>query len=342
MIAASVRRALRGLALGVTAILAGPALAGTAGVGGDADNYNVFIFNSGNFYSENTDTMGNLAAGGSVSLMNYSVAAGINGNSALSPNPARLVVGGTLSAQNGGVGENQAGAIYTNNTPSLTSFTATGGVHAQTIISSFAADGTEYTNLSATLSGYTANGTAVLAANSDTLTLTGTSTGLNVIDVTASQINSSQTINISAPAGSTVLLNVAGTDDSLSNGQVSETGVTDAQVLYNFYQATTVTLTGSKDPMGSILAPLAGVVGGYGAMHGQLIAGSYGGSTISGSDNLDNTQFDNVLFTGNLTPTPVPLPSSAWLMLSALAGLGLVLRRKGGVVQPASPGCASV
>src|SRR5262245_47630953 len=84
---------------------------------GDAAGYNVFIFDHGNFVSQNTDTMGNLAAGGNVSLLNYAVAQGIAGNPSPSvfPNPARLVVGGTLTATNGGVGSNQAGSIYTNN-----------------------------------------------------------------------------------------------------------------------------------------------------------------------------------------------------------------------------------
>lgn len=113
------------------------ALAAT-GIPGDAAGYNVFIFGNGNFVSQNTDTMGNLAAGGNVSLMNYGVAQGIAGNPSVNPNPARLVVGGTLTAQNGGVGSNQAGAIYTNNTPTLTGFTATGGIHAQSVVSSFA------------------------------------------------------------------------------------------------------------------------------------------------------------------------------------------------------------
>jgi hypothetical protein len=57
-------------------------------------------------------------------------------------------------------------------------------------------------------------------------------------------------------------------------------------------------------------------------MHGQLVAGSFGGPSIS--DGTDTLQFDNVLFTGNLTP--VPLPASTWMLLSALAGLGGLIR----------------
>lgn len=298
------------------------------GIGGDANGYNVFIFGTGMFNSQNTDTMGNLAAGGNVMLLNYSVAAGIAGNPAASPNPARLVVGGTLTASNGGVGQGQNGTIYTNNTPSLTSFTASGGTKAlaQSGVSSFSNDTSVYTNLSNSLGALANTGTVSLNTTSDTLTLTGTSSGLNVFDLTAAQFNASQTqtIDINAPTGSTVLINVAGTTDAFNgNGQVNETGVTAANVLYNFFQATTVNLS-SKDPEGSVLAPLAGVIGENGQFHGQLVAGSYGGP--SASDGTDTTQFDNVQFTGNL-PSAVPLPPGVWLLLSALACLGTVFRR---------------
>jgi hypothetical protein len=81
-------------------------------------------------------------------------------------------------------------------------------------------------------------------------------------------------------------------------------------VLYSFITASSVDLAGSKHPMGSILAPDAGVVGGCGSMYGQLIAASYSG----------NTQFNNAAFSGTL-PAPVPLPSSLELLASAMLGL---------------------
>lgn len=287
----------------------------SAQIAGDAGGYNVFVFGDGSFMSENTDTMGNLAAGGNVSLMNYSVASGINGTSA-NPNPARLVVGGTLTAQNGGVGANQAGTIYTNSTPTLTSFTATGGVRAQTLISSFPADQTQYTALSNNLAALAANGTTSGLLAGNTLDFTGTSTGLNVFDVSGATLSSSQTINISAPTGSTVLINVTGSSPvNFQNGSVVETGISAASVLYNI-ASSSVDLVGSKDPMGSILAPLAGVTGGYGSMNGQLITDSYSG----------NTQFDATLFTGNLTA--VPLPAAIWLLAGGLGGLGSFARKR--------------
>ena len=192
----------------------------------------------------------------------------------------------------------------------MTSFTATGGVHAQTLISSFAADQSQYTNLSSNLAALTANGntSGLLAGN--TLDFTGTSHGLNVFDVSASTLSGSQTINISAPIGSTVLINVTGSSTvNFQNGSVNETGVSAASVLYNI-ASSSVDLIGSKDPKGSILAPNAGVTGGYGSMTGQLITDSYTG----------NTQFDSTLFTGNLTA--VPLPAAIWLLVGGLGGLG--------------------
>jgi choice-of-anchor A domain-containing protein len=259
--------------------------------------------------------MGDLAIGGNVSLMNYSVAAGVAGDPSQTLNPARLVVGGTLTVQNGGVGSNQQGSIYTNAAPSLTSFTATGGTHAQTLIGSFSADAAQYTTLSSSLGTLAAHG-ATTTGGGNTLNFTGTAAGLNVFTVTGSQLAASQTINISAPTGATVLIDVSGSSATFQNGSVNETGVGASSVMYNFYQATSVNLAGSKDPQGSVLAPLAGVTGGYGQMTGQLIAGSYSG----------NTQFDAASFTGNLTP--VPLPASLWLLGSALAGFRWVARRR--------------
>jgi choice-of-anchor A domain-containing protein len=298
--------ASRTLAGVITLVIANGA---SAAIVGPAAGYNVFIFGDGSFMSTSTDTMGNLAAGGNVILMNYAVAQGITGNPALSPNPAQLVVGGKLTAQDGGVGSNQAGAIYYGTqAPSLTSFTATGGQFANQSLVNFATSQALYTSLSTQLGDLanTKGATTTFNSNSDQLNFSGTNTVLNVFTVSDTDLSASKGIGISAPKGSTVLINVTGGvggTATFSNGSVAETGVTNAAVLYNFVSDTTVDLAGSKDPEGSILAPLAGVVGGSGVMDGQLIAASYNG----------NTQFENVPFTGT-----VPLPGTLVLFSSGL------------------------
>jgi choice-of-anchor A domain-containing protein len=312
---------------GTLMVAIGVALASSASadITGPATGYNVFIFGTGSFMSSSTDTMGNLAAGGDISLMNYAVAQGIAGNSAVNPNPARIVVGGKLTAQNGGVGSNQDGAIYYGTiAPVLTgnSFTARGGEFANQSLVNFGTSVAMYKNLSQELGGLTATGSTALNSNSDTLSFTGNNSGLNVFSVSLANLNSSKTIDINAVAGSTVLINVVGSGTgSFSNGGVTETGATGASVLYNFVSATGVNLTGSKDPEGSILAPDAAVTGGFGAMSGQLIAASYSG----------NTQFNDVLFSGKL-PT-VPIPAAVWLFGSGLLGLARVGGRRREVVR---------
>lgn len=310
---------MRTLVARATAGLLAVAASGIASAGmiGPGAAYNVFIFGSGDFTSQNTDTMGNLAAGGDVTLMNYSVAQGIAGNAGQSPNPARIVVGGKLTATNGGVGSNQDGAIYYGSaTPALTSFTARGGEFGGQTLVNFGAAASLYSSYSDQLGALSSNGTTSFNSSGGTLTFTGSASGLNVFTVSGSTLTSSNTIDISAPKGSTVLINVTGASATFRNGSVVETGVSDASVLFNFITASSVDLAGSKDPMGSILAPDAGVTGSYGAMDGQLIAGSYSG----------NTQFNDVAFTGSL-PSPVPLPPSLALFASGL--LGLLFRRVG-------------
>jgi len=299
------------LAASITAALASVlAVPASAQIAGDASDYNVFVF--GSFDSTGSDAEGNIAAGGNVSLSGYQVAADIAGTNA-SPNPARLVVGGNLTAGNGSVGSNEDGSIYVAGTTSLPTLTSGGAVQPQNVIASFSADQTKYTNLSTSLDGLAANGTTSGLLPGNTLDFTGTSKGLNVFDVSGSTLSQSEAINISAPVGSTVLINVTGTSAvSFTNGSVSETGVSASSVLYNIASASSVNLdlnNAGKDPEGSILAPLAAVTGYDGVMTGQLIAKSFSGPT----------QFDSALFTGNLSP--VAEPATAWLLLAGVGGL---------------------
>ncbi|PPD04326.1 MAG: hypothetical protein CTY29_06195 [Methylobacter sp.] len=273
---------------------------------GPAADYNVFVF--GNFTSANTDTEGNLAAGGNVNLQNYSVASQISGSA------AQLVAGGTVSAVNGGVGNGQNGTIYTNSATSLTSFTATGGVLPQTLVD-FSAAQSLYQGLSGDLAALAANGAASVLFGA--LNLTGSASGLNVFTVNGNDLTNTNTVNISVNPGSTVLINVTGSGQTFQNGQVFLNGVDASQVIYNFSDATSLTLAGSKNPFGTVLAPFANVSGGFGALDGQLIAQSFNG----------NIEFHNVLFTGEL-PASVPVPAAVWLFASALGLMRGVARKR--------------
>ncbi len=293
-------------AVSCLAALTGMAPVHSASLGAAAANYNVFVFHD--FTSSNTDTQGNLAAGGNVNVSNYSVASQISGS-----NGASLVAGGSVTASNGGVGSDQYGSIYAGST-SLNSFTAMGGIYPQNQVN-FAAAETEYKDLSTAWSTLTTNGTTTNIFGS--LNLTGNDASVNIFSITAYDLTNTSTINIVAPTGSTVLINVSGTGQTFQNGQVFLNGVDSTDVIYNFYESDAIHLAGSKNPNGSILAAWADITGGYGGMDGQLIAQSYSG----------NTEFHLRPFDGNIPVNPVPLPAAFWLFSSAFGFLSVINRR---------------
>lgn len=303
--------------------LLGLTLTGTAAaqIAGPANSYNVFIFGQGSFTGADYETIGNLAAGGAVNLTSYSIATGIagNGSSSMSnPDPARLVVGGALTTNNGGqVGKNGTGTVYYGGTAPVYNnggFTSgTTPVANQTLVN-FATSQTLYTNYSTQLGALSGTN---LTVSGTSLNVTGLQSGLNVINIqdgnTALNLSS---INISGAPNATALINVLGsgpvTFTYLGEGGTVDTG---ANVLFNFVSATSVNVQGTLSA--SILAPHAGVTAENGDINGQLIAGSFSGSE----------EFTNVAFIGNL-PVPVPLPGSAWLLVSGLLGATVLLRRR--------------
>ncbi len=260
-------------------------------------DYNVLVF--GDFISSNSDTEGNLAVGGNVTLANYSVASSRTGSN------AKLVAGGHVTASNGGVGTSQNGTIWASGT-TLNSFTARGGVETGSILD-FVSLEQQSKNTSANWGTLTANGSVSTLYGA--LNLTGTDANLNVFDLNGTDLTSTGTVNLNAPVDSTILINVSGTAQEFKNGQVFLNGLDSQNIIYNFYESTSLNLVGSKNPLGTILAPWANVIGGYGALNGQLIAQSYSG----------NTEFHDFNFSGQIS-SPVPEPST-WLLL----GSGMLL-----------------
>lgn len=124
-------------------------------------------------------------------------------------------------------------------------------------------------NLSTSLAALPTNGTI-----SGALMLTGTNATLNVFNITAAQLNTTQ-VNVNFPAGSSVVVNVSGTSISWVNGSVCLNGqCSDSSqadyVLWNMYEATSVYMTGIAIE-GSVLAPLATLKGDGGHISGQII-----------------------------------------------------------------------
>ncbi len=102
-------------------------------------------------------------------------------------------------------------------------------------------------------------------------------------------------LDITAPPGSTVLVNVHGDDLRIKNTAMHLTGVTRDTVLFNFPEATQVVFTGFT-LTGSLLAPHASAV---------LSGGSVEGRAVFGGDVYAHTgfEFHNYPFSGELCIT---------------------------------------
>jgi choice-of-anchor A domain-containing protein/uncharacterized repeat protein (TIGR01451 family) len=279
---------------------------------GTALHYNALIF--GSLANVNGgDTEGRLAVRGDANLTSWGV-----GN-LLSPDSTRddLIVGGDLSYTNGqvfsgnvvyggtaslvGVGipngtARQQSSIFLN--PATGNAVTTGG-------QSFAQLQEELVNKSEFWASLPNSGTVTLSFSN--LTLTGTDPTLDVFNVTAAQWNAitNGSVTISAPAGATVLVNIAGENPAWMNTGMSLSGGTNQNhVLLNFFEAKTITSTNFSYE-GSVLAPLAA------ATLDRFTNGNVEGTGIFGANvNTTSFEFHNFPFLGMLPdvtpPTPTP------------------------------------
>ena len=182
----------------------------------------------------------------------------------------------------------------------------------------------------AILNGLAPNGTVGAptppGGNPSWLVLQGTSTTLNIFDITAAQFASTNNnIDIEAPVGSTIIVNVAGTNVTLGTGlyyngvQNSGDSEADADILFNFAGAQTVAIDSQFSA--SVLAPFA-VLTGTGQMDGNFIA-----AQIGQTGEVHNIEFDGTLPPGDPN-SPVPEPGTLALMGTGVLSMAAAIRRK--------------
>jgi choice-of-anchor A domain-containing protein len=183
----------------------------------------------------------------------------------------------------------------------------------------------------AVLNGLTANGVVGAptppGGNPQWLVLQGTSTTLNVFDITAAEFASSNNnIDIVAPVGSTIIVNVAGTNVTLGTGlyyngnQTSGDSSADQDILFNFAGAQTVAIDAQFSA--SVLAPFA-VLTGTGQMAGNFIA-----AQIGQTGEVHNVEFDGTLPPDPGTNSPVPEPGTLAMMGTGALSMIAAMRRK--------------
>ena len=260
---------------------------------GAATPFNVFV--TGDASLQGSDSEGALAVGGNATLRDYSVGATLptsNGTRNV------LVVGGNLTFTNGAV--QNGNAVY-GGKGTLTNVTfPQGGSAQQGSVLDFGAATTQLRGLSTYYATLTTNGTT--SVQNSALTLSGSSTTLNVFTVSGSAVAGARSVTINAPASSTVLVNIDGTTGGFTNANFTLTGVDASHVLYNFYQATALTLQ-NVAIQGSILAPSAAIDFTAGVITGTLVGASLNSGGQANSGQANSGQSNTGPFTGCL-PTP--------------------------------------
>lgn len=268
---------------------------------GSAADYNVFTL--GNVTQQWTDIEGKVAAGGNISF-----SGGIGHK--LPANSGNVAVAGGNFTYNGG--ELQHGnAVYGGQANLFNGANIKDGNLVKGNPIDFNAAGQYLKTLSSSLGNLAANGTVTNQYGQ--LQLTGNDSKLNIFTLSGATLAVINNFQIFAPPGSTVVVNVTGTIASMQNFGFNINGTDQQKVLYNFAQATQLTLS-SIGVQGSILAPLAAVTFNNGQLNGNLIAGS-----LSGSGESHNYLFNGTLPdapTGGQNTAPVPEPTT-------MAGTGL-------------------
>lgn len=224
------------------------------------------------------DVEGRMWVGGNAKFSDYAV--NVRSLSSDTCSDHGLVVGGNLS---GSVSVGIGATVYGG--------TSTANVSRNGNCSIYHLAPLEFLDLDKQLKDYSA-ALAAIAPNGSvdssggTVTMKGISSTLNVFSLTIDQLSAGQ-LKVNVPLNSTVLVNVnepsmswPGIGFTMPDGGTTCRGGTSqfcTRILYNFSQATTLSLSGIG-VQGSILAPYAALSGSGGNVDGQVFVASLTGS----------------------------------------------------------------
>jgi len=275
--------------------------AGSLGVAG---NYNEFIFTTST--RSNVDSQGQVAVGGTATFNNFTVGSNINSGNIYGTDS--LIVGGRLTGSQTVV-QGYGNALYGSKDSNTHLYFNGGGSGSVGTISGFFSNAETYlTSLATTLKNEVANGTTYRNPYGQMTLTTNGSSQLQVFNVNGSDLSSINNLSIhSSSTNDTIVINVSGTNDSMQNFGINLHGIDETHILFNFYDATSLNLSGIN-VTGSILATKALLTGNNGQINGNVIANAMTG----------NIETHLHLFDGTLpTPGAVPEPSSLGLMAAA-------------------------
>ena len=251
---------------GAPAVCEGPTL-------GLADDFNALIF--GDFRATSSDTQGRMAIGGDLDLNHYSIADQLSSATA----GTSVIVGGDFVFPSGRIyhGDILVGGTASLGDPVINGLSAEQTVtdHA-TLPIDFAAERANAEALSESLA--TLDDTGTVTAQWGGLYLVGDgSSPLQVFSLNGQEVLAAHTFDVSEiPSGSTIVFNIDGTNAGLTNMSLSSLEAHRRRVVFNFPEATNLTLSGISVE-GSVLAPKASIDQPQGVIKGHVIAADWDG-----------------------------------------------------------------
>jgi choice-of-anchor A domain-containing protein len=235
---------------------------------GVAADFNAFVF--ADMTAATSDTEGRVAVGHDATFYAYGI-----GDKLPNSNGTRndLIVGHDLTYTygqvfNGNIVYGDTGALNSVGTPN-------GTARQQSGVIDFAAAQASLTTMSNVLGAEAPNG--VTTVRHSNLTLRGTNTTLDIFTVSAAQLAGAKNLCIIVPRDATVIVNVP--DNSISIEQLGFRlrGTGCEHVLWNFPQATDLTISG-VGLKGSFLAPNAAMSLNNGQIDGTVVVNSFNGT----------------------------------------------------------------
>ncbi len=245
---------------------------------GIASDYNLFVLKD--VVQPSSDTEGKVAVGRDASFSNYSI------GDKLPPSGGAedvLIVGRKLTFTSGIVfGGNVVYGEFID-IPQYAVSVVDGTIRQENPVPvDFDQAETELLTVSSQLASREANGTVETQWGG--LILTGTDPMFNVFEVNGELLSNSNNMTITVPSGAVVIVNITGETVSWSGG-LSVSGTDISSVLYNFNDATDLTISGI-DVRGSVLAPKAHVNFIAGVINGQMLC-----QYFEGRGQMNNTKF---------------------------------------------------
>lgn len=236
-----------------------------------ADDFNLFVI--GDAVMSSTDVEGRVAVGGDAVFSNFAV-----GEALIPSGGARddLLVGGDISFTDGTV---YSGNLVHGGNATLVNVTLPSGSVMQSAVQDFLVTEAILKKRSGLWADMPPTGDVKLEWG--ILSLDGDDKAVNLFEVDGADLDAANTLQLTVPAGSNCLINVSGADCKAMFMGITLTGVAAADVLFNFHEASLLTVEGIGIP-GSILAPYAHTVFNSGAITGQVLCRSLqGGGQIN-------------------------------------------------------------